>query len=148
MDATRRTHSVRLALAAIQLMTGLAALIGGVLLVARPDGSLLRADPGVLAGTPFDDWRLPGLLLTTLVGGGFLLCAWWTWRSCRYGQALSVFAGAGLIAFEAAELGWLGFQPLEAIFAVVGLVTVVLASLIPASHGAPFFGRSHRDNAA
>ena len=33
--------------------------------------------------------------------------------------------------FEAAELAWLGFQPLEAIFAVVGLAVTWLAWRLP-----------------
>jgi hypothetical protein len=85
-------------------VTGLA---GGVLLAVSLDGSLLSADQGVLAGTPFSDWRVPGVLLATLVGGGFLLTGWWTWRNYRYARELSPFAGTGLIAFETAELAWL-----------------------------------------
>jgi hypothetical protein len=118
---------MRRGLAAIELLTGVTGLAGGVLLAVRSDGSLLRADPGVLAGTPFSDWRVPGVLLATLVGGGFLLAGWWTWRNRRYARELSMVAGTGLVAFEAAELAWLRFQPLEAVFAVVGVVTVVMA---------------------
>ena len=40
-------------------------------------------------------------------------------------------AGAGLVCFEAAELSWLGFQPLEAVFAVVGVIVVLLAWSTP-----------------
>ncbi len=40
-------------------------------------------------------------------------------------------AGAGLVCFEAAELAWLGFQPLEAVFALVGVVIIVLAWRLP-----------------
>jgi hypothetical protein len=40
-------------------------------------------------------------------------------------------AGAGLVCFEAAELAWLGFQPLEAVFAVVGVAIVMLAWRTP-----------------
>jgi hypothetical protein len=114
-------------LVALELVTGVTGLVGGVLLAAAPDGSLLRADPATLAGSPFSDWRVPGVLLAGLVGGGFLLAAWWQWRGYRYARELSMAAGTGLVCFEAFELAWLGFQPLEAIFALAGLAVVVLA---------------------
>ena len=127
----RRPRGARRSLAVIELVTGAAGLVSGVLLAVSPGGSLLRADPHALAGTPFSDWRVPGVLLATLVGGGFLLAGWWTWRDHRYARELSGFAGAGLIAFEAAELAWIGFQPLEAVFTVVGVVTIILAWQLP-----------------
>jgi hypothetical protein len=117
----------RRALVALELVTGVTGLVGGVLLAAAPDGSLLRADPATLAGSPFSDWRVPGVLLAGLAGGGFLLAAWWQWRGHRYARELSMIAGAGLVCFEAGELVWLGFQPLEAVFAVVGVTVVMLA---------------------
>ena len=121
----------RRALVALELVTGAAGLAGGVLLAAAPDGSLLRADPAVLAGTPFSDWRVPGVLLAGLVGGGFLLAGWWQWRGHRYARKLSMAAGAGLVCFEAAELAWIGFQPLEAVFAAVGVSIIGLAWRLP-----------------
>lgn len=121
----------RRVLVGLELGTGAAALVGGVLLVLAPDGSLLRADPSVLAGSPFPDYRWPGVLLAALVGGGYVLTGWWTWRSGSAARALSLFAGVGLVVFEAAELLWLGFQPLEAVFAVVGAIVAVLAALAP-----------------
>ncbi len=51
---------------------------------------------------------------------GFLLAGWWQLTDRRHARELSVLAGAGLIAFEAAEWGRIGFQPLEALFALVG----------------------------
>jgi len=118
----------RRALVALELVTGVTGLAGGVLLAAAPDGSLLRADPATLAGTPFTDWRVPGVLLAGLVGGGFLLAGWWQWRGHWHARELSMAAGAGLVCFEAAELAWLGFQPLEAVFALVGVMVTGLAS--------------------
>jgi hypothetical protein len=123
----RRSRAVRRTLAALEFVTGAAGVVGGVLLAAAPDGSLLRADPGALAGTPFGDWRVPGVLLAVLVGGGFLVAGWWQWRNYRYARELSLLAGAGLIGFEAAELAWIGFQPLELLFAFVGFVVVAIA---------------------
>ena len=111
----------------LELTTGAAALAGGVMLMAAPAGSLLHADPKVLAGTPFADWRTPGLLLAGLVGGGFLVTGWWQLTDHRYARQLSIAAGTGLIIFEAAELAWIGFQPLEAVFALVGAAVIGLA---------------------
>ena len=127
----RRPGGERRALVTLELVAGVTGLAGGVLLAAAPDGSLLRADPATLAGTPFSDWRVPGVLLAGLVGGGFLLAGWWQWRGHRHARELSMAAGAGLVCFEAAELAWLGFQPLEAVFAVVGLAVTWLAWRLP-----------------
>ena len=131
LPGARRAGATRRALVALELVTGATALAGGVLLAAAPDGSLLRADPATLAGTPFADWRVPGVLLAGLVGGGFLLAGWWQWRGRRHARELSMAAGLGLVCFEAAELGWLGFQPLEAVFAVVGVTVTGLAWHLP-----------------
>jgi hypothetical protein len=127
----RRGGGASCALVAVELVTGAVGVAGGVLLVAAPDGSLLRADPAVLAGTPFAAWRGPGVLLATLVGGGFLLAGYGQWRNHRHARELSLLAGAGLIAFEAAELAWIGFQPLEAACAIIGVVVIGLAARRP-----------------
>ena len=118
-------------LVGLELVTGATALVGGALLAIAPDGSLLAADPAVLAGSPFADYRWPGVLLATLVGGGYLVTGFWQARSGVGARALSVFAGVGLVVFEAGELLWLGFQPLEAVLAVVGATVAVLAVVAP-----------------
>lgn len=118
-------------LSGLELFTGATALAGGLLLAVAPDGSLLAADTQALVNSPFTDYRWPGILLATLVGGGYLLTGAWQRRDRRGARALSVLAGFGLIAFEASELLWLGFQPLEAVMALVGAVVVALASALP-----------------
>lgn len=122
---------VQRGLVTLELVTGATGMAGGLMLAAAPDGALLRADPAVLVGTPFSDWRVPGVLLAGLVGGGFLLAGWRQWHNRRYARELSMLAGVGLICFEATELAWIGFQPLEALFAVVGMAVVVLAWRTP-----------------
>lgn len=116
---------------ALELFTGATALLGGLLLAVAPDGALLRADPAVLAGSPFTDYRWPGVLLATLVGGGYLITGLWQWRSGAGARALAVAAGVGLVGFEGCELLWLGFQPLEAVFAIVGAAVATVALLAP-----------------
>jgi hypothetical protein len=110
-----------------------AAFIGGLLLVVKPDGSLMNARVSALTGSPFSNWRVPGALLATLVGGGFLATGLWQWRDGWHARELSLLAGLGLVAFEGAELVWIGFQPLESLFGAVGVVVVVLAWKLPAA---------------
>jgi hypothetical protein len=100
-------------LVGLEVLTGTAGIVGGMLLIVRPDGSLLYAELSALAGSPSSDWRIPGILLSTLVGGGLLVAG--VWQRCQgwHARELSMFSGAGLIAFECAELAWIGFQPLE-----------------------------------
>jgi hypothetical protein len=121
----------RRVLVGLELFTGATALVGGLLLAIAPDGSLLAADPAALAGSPFADYRWPGVLLATLVGVGYLVTGVWQARSGVGARALSVFAGAGLVVFEASELLWLGFQPLEAALAAIGATVALLAALAP-----------------
>ena len=114
-------------LAGVEIGTGVLAVAGGLLLAIAPDGSLMKADPTALAGSPFSDYRVPGVLLATLVGGGYLLAGAWQWRDGRGARALSIVAGVGLVAFETTELLWLGFQPLELAFALVGAAVAATA---------------------
>jgi hypothetical protein len=118
-------------LVGLELFTGATGVAGGLLLVLGPDGSLLNAKLAALAGSPFPDWRIPGALLATLVGGGFLGTALWQWRRGWHARELSLLAGLGLVVFEGAELAWIGFQPLEAIFAGVGVAVMGLAWRLP-----------------
>jgi len=121
-------HGSGRVLGGLELVTATAAVLGGALLVARPDGSLLHADQAVLRTGPFTYWRIPGLLLAGLVGGGWLAAGLWQWRSGRYASQLSMVAGLGLVLFETDELTWIGFQPLEAVFAGVGVLVFTFAA--------------------
>ena len=112
----------------IESVTGTSAAIGGALLIARPDGHLVGAHTSALAGSPFDTWLVPGILLMTLVGGGFLVAAGSLWTAHPLAPAVSIVAGLGLVGFEIFEVAWLGIQPLELIFMAVGVVVAGLGT--------------------
>lgn len=147
MTARRPADRPRRVLVGLELGTGVAATAGGLLLAAAPDGSLLRADPAALRNSPFGDYRRPGILLATLVGGGLLVAGAAQALSAPGARAVSAAAGIGLVLFEAAELRWLGFQPLEAVFAGVGAAVAGLALCAPAEPAARRSARSSRTSA-
>ncbi|MCF8238872.1 MAG: hypothetical protein K9I85_11990 [Saprospiraceae bacterium] len=49
-------------------LLGISATVGGVLMMVRPDGSLLQMDCHFLDGSPFRTFLIPGNLLILLVG--------------------------------------------------------------------------------
>ena len=75
------------ALVVLELAAGVVAVAGGALLVAAPDGSLLALDAAMLGGSPFGDWRLPGILVADLLGGGLLAAGMWDRTSVRRSRA-------------------------------------------------------------
>ena len=119
------------------VVLGLGALAGGLALVSAPDGSVMHMDVALLAGSPFADYTIPGLILGGLFGiGSFIVagmglahlriapflafgigCAQMIWISVELAiiQELSflhpTFFGIGLvIAASAARWGWPTFQ--------------------------------------
>jgi hypothetical protein len=78
--ASRDGHRPALSLAGKISVAGLiwlaiGALAGGASLVAAPDGSVMQFDPAILAGSPFTDFLIPGLILGGLFGVGSLVVA-------------------------------------------------------------------------
>jgi hypothetical protein len=120
-ESTPRARGGHGALAVAELLTGGSALVCGGLLFIRPDGSLMRLPLRVLEGSPFVDWRLPGMLLSGLVGAGHLTAGISERSGYRHSSQLSALAGTGLVVFEAVEWRWLGFHPLQAVFIAVGI---------------------------
>ncbi|WP_461170679.1 hypothetical protein [Arthrobacter sp. Z1-15] len=116
----------------LEFSTAAAALGGGILLAVRPDGAFLHADPAVLRRTPFSTWRLPGLLLAGGCGGGYALSGLLHLRRSRAARLISVAAGTALVGLEMWEIAFIEYQPLEVLFAGVGIAVVVLALRLPA----------------
>jgi hypothetical protein len=129
VDTVKRLQT----LVTLELLTGVFAVVGGLLLIGAPDGHLLATNRNALANSPFVDWRMPGVLLVAFVGIGFLITAALQWLVPRIGWSMSLLAGCGLVAFETVEVVLLGFQPLQAIFGAVGVAVMILALGSPRS---------------
>jgi hypothetical protein len=86
------------------VVLGLGALAGGIALLAKPDGSIMRFDVGILAGSPFTDFTIPGLILGGLFGVGSLIVAVLGVRRSRVAPFLAFAIGTGQMIWIVVEL--------------------------------------------
>ncbi len=119
------------ALVALLLFQGVSGIGGGAALVAAPDGSVLQMPISALAGSPFENFLIPGLTLLIVLGVvpvvvaiGLLQRHEWAWR-------VSALIGASLIVFIIVEIAVIGYSsepPLQLIYGLTG-VAILLVSL-------------------
>ena len=77
------------------VVLGLGAVAGGAALVASPDGSGMGFSTSILAGSPFPDFLVPGLILGGLFGVGSLATAFAGWRQARWAPFVAFGLGSG-----------------------------------------------------
>jgi hypothetical protein len=93
----------KLAIAGL-IVLGLGALAGGVALIARPDGSIMHFDVSLLAGSPFADFTIPGLILGGLFGVGSLAVAVLSFYRSRLAPFLAFAIGVGQMIWIVIQL--------------------------------------------
>ncbi|MBK8610709.1 MAG: hypothetical protein IPL84_12415 [Chitinophagaceae bacterium] len=104
------------------------ATLSGLVMITNPGGDLLHLQLGLLKGTPFKDFQLPGILLTAVVGGINLVAVFYNIQrhKNRYNWALAAgFVISGwiivqLILIQVAH--WLHF-----IYLGMGILIILLA---------------------
>jgi hypothetical protein len=109
-------------------LLGLGALAGGIALVSQPDGSVMHFDTDLLAGSPFPDFLIPGLVLGGLFGVGSLVVAVMGIRRSRLAPFLAFGIGCAQMVWIVVQLAiidaWSWLHP--TCFAI-GLVIAVAA---------------------
>ena len=123
-----RSRAARWLLIAAALLLALGALPVGLAFVLRPDGSLVGMPRAILDGTPFADFRIPGLLLATVIGGGTLAAALQAWRGAPRAPQVARLAGVLVLGWIAVQVALIGYvSPLQPAVAALGLALVGLA---------------------
>jgi hypothetical protein len=87
---------------------GLGALYGGVRLLL--DAEALGVEESWLEGTPFSDYRVPGVVLLAVIGGGMLVTALAALRRSRYAGLAALVMGAALVVWGVVETLTIGYQ--------------------------------------
>ena len=86
------------------VVLGLMALAGGVALVSKPDGSVMKMPLRVLEGSPFPDYLVPGLILGGLFGVGSFFVAFLGIAGLRPAPFLAFAIGCGQMIWIVVEL--------------------------------------------
>lgn len=141
---------VRRALVALLTLIGLNAVVAGYLFARRPDGSALGIPHDWLAGTPFADYRIPGLILFAL-GVLHLYAAFAAYRRHAASWFWAGLCGGSMVVWIAVQAALMGSTRhpmqtiLQATVLAIGLATglLALAQLRARTAGSP--ARSPRD---
>ena len=139
VDESGSGSTARVALAAIGGFVALTAVGGGIALATGAESD--RFPAGLLAGTPFRSYLIPGLILAVVVGGSAAVATTATLRSPEAGARASLLAGLVMMGWIVGEV--LILPPsarswVEAVYFALGLMLAVLGVRV---------GRSERRHA-
>lgn len=95
-------HVARIALVILEAIVGVSAIDGGMALLRGAFDQVLST--AWLAGTPFSDYTVPGLVLVIVVGGSALLAAATAFIHREWAVLLSVLAGLFIAGYEVVEI--------------------------------------------
>jgi hypothetical protein len=128
----------------LEVVLSIGALAGGLVLIVAPRGEIMPLPLSALAGSPFETYFGPGLILFTVLGLGPLMAAGLAWNGHPLAPVAAFVVGAALliwIAFEIAIIGYSNEPPLQAIYLVLGVVITVVALGWLTEVGLPAFHR-------
>jgi hypothetical protein len=105
------------------------AFAGGVALVSKPDGSVMKLPLSYLAGSPFSDFLIPGLILGGLFGVGSFVVAALCLRRVALSPYLAFAIGCGQMIWITVELAIIKeLSPLHPICFGIGLAIALSAA--------------------
>lgn len=107
---------------------GASAVGAGSALARDPSGDPLDLDAEWLEGSPFPDYRIPGLFLAIVIGGANLVSAFMLWRRLPLAPLASFGTGVLLVTWIAIQTAIIRFQHwTQAMWWAVFLLVTVLA---------------------
>jgi len=137
----REHRGIRLTLLILQAFVALTAFAGGVaLVIGSLDASfstVLNPPPEYVAGSPFDSYVIPGLVLAAVIGGGHAFA--FVQLERRMPRALFVAAAAGFatLIWIFVQMMIIPFSVLQAVYFAIGLAELGLVLLLLEVLGRP-----------
>lgn len=118
------------------IITGFIALTaigGGIAMLSGAEGDRFPIE--WLEGTPFQNYTVPALVLSIIVGGTSLAACIAIFRNLKSGSVLSLAAGCFMVGFVAVEIMLLkqtppGPTPIEMMYFGLGVIVCLLAGFL------------------
>jgi hypothetical protein len=110
-------------LVVLEVLLSLGALGGGFVLILAPRGEIMPLPLSALAGSPFDTYLGPGLILFSVLGLGPLIAARLAWLRHPFAPIAAFIVGVALLIWVAVEIAIIGYSsepPLQAIYLTLG----------------------------
>ena len=109
---------------------GVSGLAGGGQFILAPSGRLIGISPTLLAGSPFDSYLVPGVILFSILGVFPLVVVYGLFRRKRWAWPAAIAVGVALVVWVLVEGVVIGFgKRLQYPHLVQGVVIVSLAVL-------------------
>ncbi len=113
---------------ALLLLNGISAVVAGAMLAYTQDGSSMEMPLSWLDHSPFHSYRIPGLLLFSVIGIGSLVAAVMVAaRPANTGRFAQVAGGALIIWIVVQMIMLRSLLPIQITFLLVGIAIVWLA---------------------
>jgi hypothetical protein len=130
-DRTRQPLSrIAKSALALEVLLSIGALGGGLILMLAPRGEIMPLPLSALAGSPFDTYFMPGLILFGVLGLGPLVAARLVWLRHPLAPAAAFVVGAALVTWVGVEVAIIGYSnepPLQAIYMSLGVAILLVA---------------------
>lgn len=84
------------------------ATVSGKLMISQPDGSILQLKPELLAGSPFSNYLVPGILLACVVGVVNLVAVFLNMMRHRQRYNAAIAGGAVIITWILVQVMMIG----------------------------------------
>ncbi len=127
----RRESLLRWGLVALHTLLGVGAVAAGQAFVRDPSGSALGMSVDYLDGSPFPDFRIPGLFLAAVIGTANLVSAVGLWWRHPLAPLLSLATGLLLVIWVIIQTAIIGFRHWSQLiwWIIFPLVAVIAAAL-------------------
>jgi len=127
----RKNKDLVTGLGILQLLIGLGAVGGGLVLILDPSGSNLGIPVELLKSTPFSTYLVPGIVLLMVNGLGSLVGAAASFTRHRFAGETAMALGVFLVAWIMLQVYWFAsFHWLHALYLGLGILEFVLGWLL------------------